>query len=75
MRPTPEQITRAREIASHTFESGGEYTLYRDGRVVVTDHLKAIDNLLKLWEIPEWSNDVCIAEMALDAALDRSLET
>ncbi len=71
MRPTEEQIARAREIASQISVDHGVYTIRRGTRKLVTDHLRATDAVLTLWEIPEYS-DAVIAELALDRALDRS---
>lgn len=72
MRPTPEQITKAREIAPYVRIEGGAYILTRGARKVVTDHLRATDELLELWDLAPWS-DATVAEMALDEALDRTL--
>lgn len=74
MRPTPEQIARAREIASSIVINDGVYTIRKGARKVVTGHLRATDAVLDLYEIPEHS-DAVIAELALDEALDRSLDT
>lgn len=71
MRPTQEQIKKAREIASQILIVDGVYTIRRGTRQVVTDHLRATDKVLELYEIPEYS-DAVIAELALDEALDRS---
>lgn len=72
MRPTPEQVARARKIAPNVQIEDGRYIIHRGRRRRVTGALYATDAIIDIYGLED--HDVVVAELALDEALDNSRE-